>query len=143
MEQWKIFMVVERRAGKGSYTNTWEVSNQGGFRCNGKEKKPYISNGSPYLKIAGKNAHRIVAEAFIPNPENKPCIDHINGDKTDNRVENLRWVTYKENNNNPITKDRLIKGQQSSEKYKKRKGWNYNHHGKNNSNYKHGRYVRL
>jgi hypothetical protein len=63
-----------------------------------------------YAKVGGKKTaklycvHRLVAEAFIDNPENKPCIDHINTIKTDNRVENVRWVTYRENNNNPITR---------------------------------------
>ena len=47
--------------------------------------------------------HRLVAEIFIPNPEGKPCIDHINTIKTDNRISNIRWCTHKENMHNPLT----------------------------------------
>ena len=60
--------------------------------------------------------HRIVALAFIPNNDNKPCIDHINTKRDDNRVENLRWCTIKENTNNILTKKHLsdsLKGKKS------------------------------
>ena len=71
-----------------------------------REVKPrlygYLSVAIPYRK--GCYVHRLVARAFIPNPENKPTVDHINGNRLDNRVVNLRWVTQRENVNNPNTK---------------------------------------
>lgn len=64
------------------------------------------------LCVAGNRktvkAHRLVAMSYLPNPDHKPAIDHINGIRTDNRACNLRWVTNKENTNNPITKPNLI-----------------------------------
>ena len=51
-------------------------------------------------KVKSHNIHRLIALHYIPNPQNKPCVDHINRIKTDNRLENLRWVTVSENGQN-------------------------------------------
>lgn len=51
-------------------------------------------NRKPFLK------HRLIALNFIPNPDNLPCVDHKSRDKLDNRIQNLRWVSYSDNINN-------------------------------------------
>lgn len=48
-------------------------------------------------KVKSINIHRIIAKLFISNPENKPCVNHRNGNKTDNHYSNLEWCTYSEN----------------------------------------------
>jgi len=73
----------------------------------GREMK-YKLNDNGYYKIdlykdgirKTCKIHRLIGLAFIPNPENKPCIDHINRIRSDNRIENLRWATISENNIN-------------------------------------------
>lgn len=140
IEEWKVFAITYHL--KPKYKNVWEVSTLGRVRRNGILKTPKEKTGG-YLVIKNKRLHRIVAETFIPNPDNKPCVDHIDGDKKNNSVSNLRWVTHKENNNNPITKKRQIESQKLSTKYQNRKGWNYDHRGTNNSNYKTGKYVKI
>lgn len=80
----------------------YEISNIGEVRNinTGVILKPSISiKGYNTVVLKGKRVlvHRLVATAFIANPQNKSQVNHINGQKRDNRVENLEWVTCSEN----------------------------------------------
>ena len=99
-EVFKVYKIAYTNRYRTS-TRVYEVSNLGRVKCNGEIIEPYM-NGK-YLSFGSFFIHRAVAELFIPNPENKPYVDHINTNPLDNRAENLRWVTAKENSNNPLT----------------------------------------
>lgn len=112
MEEWKDII---------GYENLYQVSSYGRIRNvrTNRILKPFNIARNKYAGIAlikdnkktTARINRLVATAFIDNPENKPCVNHKDYDKHNNRVDNLEWVTYSENNiyslkNQPIFRNR-------------------------------------
>ena len=84
--------------------NFISVSVQGDVKSHGRFIKGEIcKNGYRRIHVSHDGVgykflvHRLIAEAFIPNPENKPCVNHIDGNKQNNCAENLEWCSHSEN----------------------------------------------
>lgn len=90
--------------------------------------KPGLANGYHHVVLCNDGVqkkylvHRLVASLFIPNPENKPCVNHKNGVRNDNRVENLEWVTYSENeiHSRTVLGKRTIHSDETKEKIRQK-----------------------
>lgn len=99
LEEWKD---IEGFEGLYQVSNTGKVKSLTRYK---KEIKPELHKGEYFrvgLSNKGKKIHkfvaRLVAKAFVANPDNKPCVNHIDGDRQNNNHWNLEWMTHSENN---------------------------------------------
>lgn len=110
--------MIEKYVDIPNYEGLYKVSNLGSvysyktrkvikqhIKHNGYKQICLYKNGKKQQKLV----HRLVAEAFIPNPENKPTVNHVDEDKTNNMVSNLEWATMKEQNNHGTRLERVGK----------------------------------
>lgn len=105
------------------YEGLYQVSDWGRVRSLNYHRQGVVKEMKPqlrcdYLRVrlkkdgigSNKNIHKLVAEAFIPNPNNKPIVDHIDGNSKNNVAWNLRWCTQLENNRFELHRKRISNG---------------------------------
>ena len=110
-------MINEKWKDIEGYTGLYQISTLGNIKNtrSGNLLRPQNARGYLRVKLHKHGefdnipVHRLVAQAFIPNPENKPQVNHIDEDKTNNTVDNLEWVTAKETCNYGTRNERVSK----------------------------------
>lgn len=123
-EVWKIFKTVSANGSSRYFTN-YEVSNFGRIRKVTRSNVKYYDlkpNHTGRIRFNHDYVHRLVAIAFIPNPNNLPCINHKDCDPTNNCMDNLEWCDWKYNNNYADHNAKIAKaltGKHLSEEHKK------------------------
>lgn len=125
-------MIKEEWKDIKGFEGVYQISNLGRIKSFKKYKDGYIlsnkNSKGGYFSIVLKDCkkekhtrvHRLVAETFIPNPNNFPVVNHIDGNKQNNRVDNLEWCTIKHNVNHAIKRNKhMLKGMKRYNQYTK------------------------
>ena len=135
------------------------VNSNGTIIWNNTIRNQYLDkDGYPRISYKCKkgwrsvSVHRLIAIAFVPNPNNLPEIDHINFDRTDYRIENLAWITHKDNVRKSVINKPDMHGKNNPNYGNKKLSQFYKENpdiakikqgrpGKQNGRYKHGKYA--